>query len=132
MGDEPTILHSTITASLATSLLAAMSAQQLELAVLYAYNPPGVGEEAAGVKAQVCACEALHYGYRQIVETQQAPRSCRRGLLWPTRIFGRCSSLPGVLRHTRAAVSRKALCVALYFRVTAPDRLRLCGVASSP
>lgn len=56
----------TVTASLATSLLAAMSAQQLELAVLYAYNPPGVGEEAAGVKAQVCACEALHYGYRQI------------------------------------------------------------------
>lgn len=30
-----------------------MSAQQLELAVLYAYNPPGVGEEAADVKAQV-------------------------------------------------------------------------------
>lgn len=35
-----------------------MSAQQLELAVLYAYNPPGVGEEAAEVKAQVC--EVLH------------------------------------------------------------------------
>lgn len=31
-----------------------MSAQQLELAVLYAYNPPGGGEEAAVVKAQVC------------------------------------------------------------------------------
>lgn len=30
-----------------------MSAQELELAVLYAYNPPGVGEEAARVKAQV-------------------------------------------------------------------------------
>lgn len=30
-----------------------MSAQQLELAVLYAYNPPGAGEEAAAVKAQV-------------------------------------------------------------------------------
>lgn len=30
-----------------------MSAQELELAVLYAYNPPGVGQEAASVKAQV-------------------------------------------------------------------------------
>lgn len=30
-----------------------MSTQELELAILYAYNPPGVGEEAAQVKAQV-------------------------------------------------------------------------------
>lgn len=30
-----------------------MSAQELELAVLYAYNPPGVGEEAARLKSQV-------------------------------------------------------------------------------
>lgn len=30
-----------------------MAARELELAVLYAYNPPGVGEEAANVKAQV-------------------------------------------------------------------------------
>lgn len=38
-----------------------MSAPELELAVLYAYNPPGVGEEAARVKAQVMVwrCGAL-------------------------------------------------------------------------
>lgn len=33
--------------------LLVMSTQELELAIVYAYNPPGVGEEAALLKAQV-------------------------------------------------------------------------------
>lgn len=37
-----------------------MSVQELEMAVAYAYNPPGVGEEADRVKAQVRGLQSTH------------------------------------------------------------------------
>ena len=98
--------------------------------MLYAYNPPGVGEEAAGVKAQVCACEALHYGYRQIVETQQAPRSCRRGLLWYNPYIWALQFLYPVFSAIREPQCPVKRCVLLC--ISASLLQIVCGSAALP
>ena len=71
-----------------------MSAQQLELAVLYAYNPPGVGEEAAEVKAQVkytTPIFSLHQDATMSQQGRQAP-GAEMLLLRPLTVepLGRC------------------------------------------